>query len=200
MLFLCMPKDDLIIQIDDTICQVELFQCILYQVLEGCRHVTEFKRHLGKFMEAQVTNCECSVLLQLLWGHVDLPESTLKIHCREVCSSCHALQYLLYLGQGVQIFLCPCVEPSKVHIKSKGSILLPHQHHHITPGWLAGSDGTGIQHISERCANLFQERQGNMPKTFFAGFIIIDVNLMLNGIGTSQLIGLECEDVMIGKE
>ena len=39
-----------------------------------------------------------------------------------------------------------------------------------------------------------------MPKMFFEGFIIIDVNLMLNGTGTSQLIGLEREDVMIGKE
>ena len=112
MLFLHTPKDNDIVQIDDAICQVELSQCILHKVLEGSGHVTESERHLGKFIEAQITNCECSVL----------PESILKIHCREVCSSCHALQYLLYLGQWVQIFLCSCVEPSKVHTKSKSSI------------------------------------------------------------------------------
>ena len=61
-----MPEDNYIIQIDDAICQVELSECILHQMLEGHMCVIESKRHPGKFIEAQVTNHECGVLLQLL--------------------------------------------------------------------------------------------------------------------------------------
>ena len=98
--FFCMPKYDHIIQIDDTISQIELSQCILHQTLEchGC--VTQSKGHPGKFIETKVANHECGVLLRL-WGHVDLPKSTLEIHGGEVCSSGHALQHFLYPGEGI---------------------------------------------------------------------------------------------------
>ena len=36
-----------------------------------------------------------------------------------------------------------------------------------------------------------------MPKMFFEVFIIVDANLQFDGTGTSQLIGLKCEDAMI---
>ena len=91
------PEDNHIIQIDDAIGQVELSQCILHQMLEGCGHVTQSKGHPGKFIEAQVTNREGSVLLQL-WSNTNLPESTIEIHCGEVGSSSHALGHFLYPG------------------------------------------------------------------------------------------------------
>ena len=39
-----------------------------------------------------------------------------------------------------------------------------------------------------------------MPETFLERFIIVDANLMLNGTGTSQLMGLQHENVMVRKE
>ena len=84
--------------------------------------VTQSEGHPGKFIETKVANCESGVLLQFR-GHVDLPKSTLEIHGGEVCSSGHALQCLLYPGERVRIFLCPCVETSKINAESKGSIL-----------------------------------------------------------------------------
>ena len=58
-----MPKGDNIIQINDAICEVEFFQCVLHQALKGCRCITESKWHLDKLIETQITNGERSVLL-----------------------------------------------------------------------------------------------------------------------------------------
>ena len=80
--------------------------------------VTQSEGHPGKFIETKVANHERGVLLQF-WGHADLPKSTLEIHGGEVCSSGHALQHLLYPGERVQIFLCPCVETSKINAQNQ---------------------------------------------------------------------------------
>ena len=43
--------------------------------------------------------------------------------------------------------------------------------------------------------------QRNAPKMFFERlFVIVDVNLVFDGTGTSQLIRLKHKDVMIGEE
>ena len=163
-----MPEDDHIIQIDDAIGQIELPKHILHQMLEyrGC--ITQSKGHPGKFIETKVANHECGVLLQL-WGHADLPKSTLKVHHGEVCSSCHVFQIFLYPGKGIRIFLCPHIEVHTFNAELKGSIFLPHQYHCITPGRLAKSNSTSIQHISKGCTNLFQQRQKNAPKCSLKG-------------------------------
>ena len=143
-----MPKYNHIIQIDDAVSQIELSQCILHQALECHVCVTQSGGHPGKFIETKVANHESGALLQF-WGHADLPKSTLEICGGEVCSSGHALQHFLYPGERVQIFLCPCVETSKINTESKGSIFLLHQYHCITPERLARSDSTNLQHVSK---------------------------------------------------
>ena len=55
--FFCAPEDDHI-QVDEAICQIELSQCILHQMLEHHRHVTQSKGHPGKFIETKVAHCE----------------------------------------------------------------------------------------------------------------------------------------------
>ena len=134
-------------------------------MLECRRCVTQSKGHPGKFIEMKVANHEHGVLLQL-WGHVDLPKSTLEIHGEEVCSSGHALQCFLYPEKGIQIFFVHALRHLNQHrIKgihlSSVPILL-----HYTRG-LDRSNSTSIQHISKWCMNLFQQRQRNAPKMFF---------------------------------
>ena len=51
-------------------------------------------------------------------------KSTLEIHGAEVCSSGHALQCFLYPGEGIRIFLCLCIETSKINAELKESIFL----------------------------------------------------------------------------
>ena len=63
MFIFCVPKDDHIIQIDDAIGQIELPQCILHQMLECHRCITQSKGHPGKFIETQIANREHGVLL-----------------------------------------------------------------------------------------------------------------------------------------
>ena len=146
-MFFCTPKYDYIIQIDDTVGQIKLSQCVLHQTLEGCIHVTQSKGHPGEFIEPKVANCQRNVLLQL-WGHANLPKSTLEIHGGEMCSSGHALQHLLCPGKRVGIFLCLRVETSKINAELQSSIFLSHQYHCITPGGLARLNGTSLQHVS----------------------------------------------------
>ena len=114
-----MPKDDHIIQIDDTISQIELSQCILHLMLECCGCVTQSKGHPSTFIKTKVANHECGILLGFQ-GHADLPKSTLEIHGGEVCSSSYAFQHFLYPGERVQIFLCPPIQTSKINAESKG--------------------------------------------------------------------------------
>ena len=65
-------------------------QGVLHEVLEGRWCITEPKGHMGELVEPQVTHSEGGILLGP-WHHFDLPEPTLEIHCREMCSTCHAL-------------------------------------------------------------------------------------------------------------
>ena len=110
-----------IIQVDDTICQVQLPQGVLHEVLESCRSIGEPKRHTSKLVKPQIAHGESSVLSRP-WCHPDLPESTFEIHCGEMCSTHHTLQCLLDPWQRVGIlFVCAlslqkftqkCNEPS----------------------------------------------------------------------------------------
>ena len=79
MLLLCAAKDDNIIQVDHTVCEIQVTQGILHEMLKSCGGVTLPKRHVGELVEPKVTHCEGCVLLQL-WCHLDLPEARLEIH------------------------------------------------------------------------------------------------------------------------
>ena len=79
VLLICATKDYDVIQVDHTICEVQLPQGVLHETLEchGC--IAQPEWHVGKLVESKVTHCESCVLLQT-WGHLNLPEAQLEIH------------------------------------------------------------------------------------------------------------------------
>ena len=79
MLLLCATKDYDIIQVNHTVCEVQLPQGVLHEMLEHRRCITQPKQHVGKLIEPKVTHREGRVLLQFQ-GHLNLPEARLEIH------------------------------------------------------------------------------------------------------------------------
>ena len=79
MLLLCAAKDDDIIQVNHTVREIQLAQCVLHETLKGCGGITQPKRHVGELVEPEVTHCKGRVLLRLRC-HLDLPEARLEIH------------------------------------------------------------------------------------------------------------------------
>ena len=63
MLLLCATKDNDIVQVNHAICEVQLPQGVLHEMLESCQHITQPKWHAGKLVEPKVTHCEGCVLL-----------------------------------------------------------------------------------------------------------------------------------------
>ena len=147
MFFFCVTKYYHVVQVNDTVSQVQLSQGVLHKMLEHCGHVAQSKGHSCEFVKTQVADHEHGILLRLL-GHADLPKSTLEVHSGEVCSSSHALQCLLYPGEGVGIFLSLCIESSESNTELEGPILFLHQHHGIAPRRLTRPNGASLQHIS----------------------------------------------------
>ena len=147
MFFFCVPKDNHIIQIDDAIGQIKLSQCILHQMLECCRCITQSKGHIGKFIETQVANRECGYCCDsgaMQTGQNPLLKSIVeKWVAPAMISSTSCI-----LGRGYESFFVRVLRYLKVNAEWKESIFLPHQYHYITPGRLARSDSASIQHIS----------------------------------------------------
>ena len=77
MLLPHVAKDYDIVQVNHTVCEVQLPQGVLHEMLECCGCITQLKWHAGKLVEPKVTHCEGSVLLQFQ-GHLNLPEPNLK--------------------------------------------------------------------------------------------------------------------------
>ena len=65
---------DDVVQVDDTMCQVELSQIILHHLLKCCWCIAQSKWHLFILMKPEVANGECCILFQLQ-AHLDLPET-----------------------------------------------------------------------------------------------------------------------------
>ena len=74
MLLLSAAKDDDVIQVNHTVCEIQLAQCILHKTLKSHRGVIQPQRHVGELIESEVTHHKGCVLLQLR-SHLDLPEA-----------------------------------------------------------------------------------------------------------------------------
>ena len=79
VLFLHAAEDYDIVQVDHTICEVQLTQGVLHEMLECCQCITQPERHMGKLIAPKVPHREGHVLLRS-WGHLDLPKAQLEIH------------------------------------------------------------------------------------------------------------------------
>ena len=74
VLLLHVTKDDNIIQVDHAVCEIQLTQGILHEMLKSHGGITQPKRHAGELIEPEVAHCEGCVLLQLR-HHLDLLEA-----------------------------------------------------------------------------------------------------------------------------
>ena len=69
-----MRPDYDVIQVNHTICEVQLPQGVLHEMLEHRGCIAQPKWHVGKLVEPEVTYREGCVLLQTR-GHLNLPEA-----------------------------------------------------------------------------------------------------------------------------
>ena len=74
MLLLLATEDYDIVQVDYTICKVQLPRSILHEMVKHHGSIAQPEWHVGKLIEPKVTHCEGHVLLRLR-GHLDLPEA-----------------------------------------------------------------------------------------------------------------------------
>ena len=74
-----MTKDYDIIQVNHTVCEAQLPQGVLHEMLECCGCIAQPEWHGDKLIEPKVTHHEGHVLLQF-WGHLNLPKAQLEIH------------------------------------------------------------------------------------------------------------------------
>ena len=63
MLLLHAVKNDDIIQVYHTVCEIQLTQHILHKVLKSHWGIAQPKQHVGELIESEVTHCEGCVLL-----------------------------------------------------------------------------------------------------------------------------------------
>ena len=88
--------------------------------------------HPQELVDTHASNGESRVLAGLLC-HLNLPESTLEVHAREVVGAHHTLHGFLHPRQGEGILLGLLVQEAEVNTEAEGAVLLPDQHHGITP-------------------------------------------------------------------
>ena len=77
------------------------------------------------------------------------------------------------------------IQAAKVNTKMQAAILFPYQHHGVTPGTLARSDGARFQHFFQVIPNLLNHWQWNSSKLLFKRGIISYFYYMLCGMGTA---------------
>ena len=63
MFLLSSAEHDYIIKVNDAVSEVQLSQCVLHETLESHWGVAETKRHVGEFIEPQIPNSKCCILL-----------------------------------------------------------------------------------------------------------------------------------------
>ena len=124
--------DNHVIQVYQGVREVQLPQTILPEVLECCWSVTQPLGHAQKLVHSHAAYRKGGVLPGLL-SHLNLPEPTLQVHARKVSGTHHALHGLLHMRQGIGILFGSCVQAAEVDTELERPILLPHQHHGITP-------------------------------------------------------------------
>ena len=132
MLLLSLGVNNHVVQVYQGICEVQLPQAVLHEVLECCWSIAQTTGHAQKLVDTHATHCKGGVLPGLL-SHLDLPEPTLQVHTRKVSGAHHVLHGLLHTRQGIGILLGSGIQVAEVDAKPERPILLPHQHHSITP-------------------------------------------------------------------
>ena len=75
---------------------------------------------------------------------------------------------------------------AEVNTEVQASVILSDQHYHIPPHPLTGWYGTQFQHLPKVIMNLFHQRQRNLPKSFFKGVTICQLDYMLGRMDASQ--------------
>ena len=74
MLLLHMAKNDDIVQVYHTVCEIQLTQRILHKVLKSHWGIAQPKRHAGELIEFEVSHHKGHALLQLR-SHFYLPKA-----------------------------------------------------------------------------------------------------------------------------
>ena len=70
----CLQIHNNIIQVDDTICHIELPPKIVHQLLECCCCIAQSEWHLFALIKPKDAHGKCCILFQLQ-AHLDLPET-----------------------------------------------------------------------------------------------------------------------------
>ena len=150
---------------------------------------------MQELVHAHATHREGGVLPGLL-VHLNLPEPTLQIHTREVLGADHAFHGFLHTWQGIGVLFGLGIQATKGDTELKRPNLFSHEHNSIASGQLRGSDSTTVQHFLDMLVHLIHQRWGNTVKPFFEWFVLPQLDDMLSGIGTPNLIRLQGEDML----
>ena len=78
MLFMHLRENYHIIQIDESVGEVQLTQTVLHEPLESRRGVTQPERHTFALIQTHATQCKGSILLGF-FIHGNLPEPRIEI-------------------------------------------------------------------------------------------------------------------------
>ena len=113
----CLSKDDHVIQVDQTVGQVQLTQTVLHQSLEHGWGITQPKWHAFTFKESYVPHSKSSVLLWSLI-HSNLPEPCLQVWAGKVPCTNQALDCFLYLWEWVRVLLHSSIQFMEINAEA----------------------------------------------------------------------------------
>ena len=105
--------NDHIVQVYQGICEVQLPQAVLHEMLEHRWSIAQPVGHMQELIHAHATHREGGVLPRLLI-HLDLPKPALQVHTREVSGAHHAFHGFLHMWQGVGILFGLGIQAVKV--------------------------------------------------------------------------------------
>ena len=101
------------------------------------------------------------------------------------------------LRQRKGIFLGPSIQFLKIDTEPESSIFLMDQYNSITPGSLAGLDGTYIEHVIQVFFYLFQEIRRDVPWSLLEGPWIYHFYLVFCSFCAPHLAIFQSEDIMV---
>ena len=132
MLFLGLLEDYHVVQVDQSVGQVQLTKPILHEPLECHWSITKPIRHPQELIHSHATHHKGSVLLGVL-GDLDLAKVRFQVHGGEEKGTYHRLHGLLHPRKGVCIFLALAIQSVEVNAEPEAPIFLMHQDHRVAP-------------------------------------------------------------------
>ena len=133
MFLLGLGVNDHVVQVYQGVCEVQLPQAVLHEMLERCWSIAQPVGHTQELIHAHATHREGGVLPRLLI-HLDLPKPALQVHAREVLGTHHAFHGFLHTWQGVGVLFGLGVQAAKVDTEPERPIFFPHEHNGVAPG------------------------------------------------------------------